>query len=598
MIHALNFYLASLLITPVFREFEYGIARMFSLLVLSSATFALSIFLPFKTAFYISFSAMLLISILRIKDFKIPKEEAVFAATYSFFTILRFVDPTILDAEKFMDMAFVNSILKATSMPPDDPFMAGMKLDCYYYFGHVIAATIVMMSFAPPEIGYNVAVAAIPAYSALLFYEFSRSLRWTILALFSGNLFAVVDLVDRIARARPIDGSYYWNATRVIEGTINEFPYFSFIHADLHAHVIAIPLVLLLFVSLQKRRYEVLPLTLFAIFASNTWYFPLSLLLVVGTFDRKVIAYSSLSFIPILAFYLSMNTPAAKVEFVGEKSDPLQFLLYAAFPLAVCYLSTDRRALYSLPIAIAASTASPILALLIPVLFTKRQSLPFAVAAFAAFTIPEFVAVESRMNTVFKFYLFGWLSAYAAASLSVERKKLLTVLLALSLVYPVVATPVRYHEFENTLDGMNFVRSYGEYEALKWLQERRGVVIEEGCSKILCAYHYGGRVAAFTGNPAVIAWTNHEYVWRRDMKEIVERSRDVESFYRAESCDEMWRIVEKYNVSYIFVGVEEERVFGVKAEKFERCFEKVFEDVNAVVFSAKDKKSSEVFEHG
>ena len=40
-------------------------------------------------------------------------------------------------------------------------------------------------------------------------------------------------------------GWWYWNATRTIPDTINEFPFFSFLYADLHAHVMALPFTLL-----------------------------------------------------------------------------------------------------------------------------------------------------------------------------------------------------------------------------------------------------------------------------------------------------------------------------------------------------------------
>ena len=38
---------------------------------------------------------------------------------------------------------------------------------------------------------------------------------------------------------------WFWNASRVIPDTINEFPFFTFTYADLHAHMLALPLTLL-----------------------------------------------------------------------------------------------------------------------------------------------------------------------------------------------------------------------------------------------------------------------------------------------------------------------------------------------------------------
>ncbi len=40
-------------------------------------------------------------------------------------------------------------------------------------------------------------------------------------------------------------GWWYWNATRTIPDTINEFPFFTFLYGDLHAHLMALPFTML-----------------------------------------------------------------------------------------------------------------------------------------------------------------------------------------------------------------------------------------------------------------------------------------------------------------------------------------------------------------
>ena len=46
-------------------------------------------------------------------------------------------------------------------------------------------------------------------------------------------------------RKRPLDWDYFWATSRVIKDTINEYPFWSLLFADLHAHVLAIPIFLL-----------------------------------------------------------------------------------------------------------------------------------------------------------------------------------------------------------------------------------------------------------------------------------------------------------------------------------------------------------------
>ncbi len=80
----------------------------------------------------------------------------------------------------------------------------------------------------------------------------------------------------------------YWNATRVIPETINEFPWFTFLYADLHAHLMALPFTALaigLAVALLRAplresrvagalRLALLALVVGALWPLNTWDFP------------------------------------------------------------------------------------------------------------------------------------------------------------------------------------------------------------------------------------------------------------------------------------------------------------------------------------
>ncbi|MGB8644523.1 MAG: DUF2298 domain-containing protein [Anaerolineae bacterium] len=87
-------------------------------------------------------------------------------------------------------------------------------------------------------------------------------------------------------------GDWYWTATRVIPDTINEFPFFTFLYADLHAHlmVLAFTLVALGFavhaVLLRGRLkwYDLgmAALVLGALRAINTWDYPTYLAVVGG----------------------------------------------------------------------------------------------------------------------------------------------------------------------------------------------------------------------------------------------------------------------------------------------------------------------------
>ena len=178
--------------------------------------------------------------------------EAIFLVVFAIFVTARAFNPAIFWGEKPMDFAMLNAGERSRMMPPADPWFAGEPLN-YFYFGHALAAIFAKLSGVPPAFGFNLAlptVAAALATAAFLFgYEASGRIATGVVTAFAvallGNLAgARLFLTDR---ASSLDFNYFWATSRVIAGTINEFPFWNLIFADLHAHVLAMPFEVALF---------------------------------------------------------------------------------------------------------------------------------------------------------------------------------------------------------------------------------------------------------------------------------------------------------------------------------------------------------------
>ena len=264
---------------------------------------------------------------------------------FTFFAIdlaIRYGNPDLwhhsFGGEKPMDFAFLNAILKTTYFPPYNPWFTGNYIN-YYYFGQLISATLIRLSGITPEVAYNLLIpmffglAAGGAYGIVFNLVVSRRQHATfeaqssaqkaqghsvvlpavagvfaaVLVLLIGN-FGEVQLATKAliglggspgvigffsglnkwlfgGQAIPVPiGDWYWTATRAIPDTINEFPFFTFLYGDLHAHLIAIPYALIalglathaILNRGQLRWYDLglIALVLGALNAGNTWDYP------------------------------------------------------------------------------------------------------------------------------------------------------------------------------------------------------------------------------------------------------------------------------------------------------------------------------------
>ncbi|MCG3207914.1 MAG: hypothetical protein FOGNACKC_01515 [Anaerolineae bacterium] len=260
---------------------------------------ALSLFVVLNALLALNLRAQLA-QFWREQRWLILASELVFGAIFLLFVFLRVLNPDLwhpwLGGEKMLEIGFLNAVVKSAAMPPYDPFFAGGIIN-YYYYGLFLVGVLIKLTGIAPEIAFNLAVPTLAGLTAISVFglagnvaaslgrgRFSGAitkLKFVTSGVFGilfvvllGNLEGAAQFFRELANlsdssftsaipgletaVRAVDGfgralsgaslaTYnYWDPTRVIPETINEFPFFSFLFADLHPHMIGIPVTLLL----------------------------------------------------------------------------------------------------------------------------------------------------------------------------------------------------------------------------------------------------------------------------------------------------------------------------------------------------------------
>lgn len=87
--------------------------------------------------------------------------EGLFFVALAGWAFVRSYSPEITTAggEKFMELMFLNGILRSPQFPPLDPWLSGFAIS-YYYFGYVMLAALTRLSGLAPAVAFNVGLAA------------------------------------------------------------------------------------------------------------------------------------------------------------------------------------------------------------------------------------------------------------------------------------------------------------------------------------------------------------------------------------------------------------------------------------------------------
>jgi YYY domain-containing protein len=217
----------------------------------------------------------------------------------------------------------------------------------------------------------------------------------------------------------------------------------------------------------------------------------------------------------------------------------------------------------------------------------------------------------TRLNTVFKAYfqallflsvgLPPLLSAAPRLLPASGRTRLLTALrrgaiysAALTLLYVPLAPFTRMSASPpgGTLDGLAFLntRAPDDLAAIEWLRTvaPRGSVILEAVDEhdpVGAARPDLGRFSAFSGQPTVVGWVEHEQQWRGRLAAIDERVEQVNALFQTDSADEASDLLARYGVAFVVVGQTEHERYGPSVdERLRRGLEPVFRSGETTVY--------------
>ena len=568
--------------------------------------------------------------------------EAIFTAAFVFFCYVKCNNPDAFGTERMMDYGFMQSIFRTEYFPPEDFWFAGENLN-YYYFGQYFCTFLTKLSINTVDYGYNLSLAMCFA----LCLSFAFSLVYQLMlghsadkrkAAVAGTLAAMVlpgaasmhyilfnflvpwawDIL-----AIPGDKPSYWYAdsTRYIgyhpetnDRTAHEFPAYSFLLGDLHAHVINIFVVLTILAilyawikdneeegqgsvfacELKKPRLWVLSFLTGICVMENFWDFPIyfvvsgAILLalnlrrqirplrVVSATMLQGVVVMLMSLIISLPFQLSFKAMANGIALAENHTPIYQLAILWALPLSLltgfaigviknCKGDSVRNWLRSF------ETAD------IYVLLTGLCGAGLILIPEIIYIVDIYSGDFKRFNTMFKlsyqaFILLNLMMCYVVGRFvmkpdGAKQRKwgiIAGILLICCCGYFVTALRM---SAGNILEEGNYkglrADAYIEREdpmdsdAVYWARENipSGSVVLEANGDSYTIYN---RVSVITGLPTVLGWHTHEWLWHNDLSPVDKRVELVRRMFVDADKD----LMTEYGVDYIFVGFCEYEKYG------------------------------------
>ena len=207
----------------------------------------------------------------------IIREELLFFGIFLMWTYLAGFRPQAYGTEKFMDYGFMEAMMRSTTLPARDLWYSEGTIN-YYYGGQYFAVFLTKLTGSRVEVTYNLMRTFVAAFAFVFPFSLVRQMMKDRLyghmegrkkclpsvagvtagaaVSIAGNVHyivyrCVIPLIQKLKGAEETESYWFPDATRYIgynpvndsDKTIHEFPCYSFVLGDLHAHVVNVMFV-------------------------------------------------------------------------------------------------------------------------------------------------------------------------------------------------------------------------------------------------------------------------------------------------------------------------------------------------------------------
>src|SRR5712691_9087721 len=215
-----------------------------------------------------------ILKVVRVNFSYIIISESVFAGMMFLLGWIRSYGPDIRSFEMFMDECFLAAIMRSPHFPPNDMWLSGYPIN-YYYYAHFTIATLAKLLGQSPSIAFNTGICIFYGLTAInlfgvtcnivswarhqrakagsagnsaaappdtVYPSLFKAIPYGLLTMLIGQVLGNLAATQQWWRDHGDWSTFdwFWQPTRVIDKTINEFPAFSFLLSCFHAHVLAL----------------------------------------------------------------------------------------------------------------------------------------------------------------------------------------------------------------------------------------------------------------------------------------------------------------------------------------------------------------------